>query len=115
MIGGIPLAAALVTALLGCAGLVWPAAVANVVGIEPRGALGLAEIRATYGGFFLALGVACLFTRSPMIFTVVGVAWYAAAFGRALSLAVTGTATRRDLGGVAFEAAIGVALLTARA
>jgi uncharacterized membrane protein YeaQ/YmgE (transglycosylase-associated protein family) len=46
----IPLLGAVCTLALGILGLVAPQKVADLVGVDPKGALGLSEIRATYGG-----------------------------------------------------------------
>jgi hypothetical protein len=48
---------AVVTAVLGCFGLLFPSAVSRVLGIQSDGPLGISEFRATYGGFFLCLGI----------------------------------------------------------
>jgi hypothetical protein len=74
---------ALVTALLGCLGLLFPAAVCRILGVSAQGPLGGSEARAPYGGFFLCLGIGCFVAQSPSAFTVVGAAWCAAAAARA--------------------------------
>ena len=102
---------AAVTALLGCLGLLFPSAVGRVLGIEPDRPLGVSEFRATYGGFFLCLGIGCLLAQSASAFTVVGAAWCAAALARIASFVVDGSRTRDNLAGVAFEAGIGLAML----
>lgn len=51
---------AFLTTVLGVLGAVAPARVARLVGIEPLGGFGLSEVRATYGGFFIALGGAAV-------------------------------------------------------
>ncbi len=105
---------ALVTALLGCLGLLFPAAVGRVLGIEPERPLGISEFRATYGGFFLCLGIGCLFAQSVPAFTVVGAAWCAAALTRIASFVVDGSRTWQNLAGFGFELGIGLAMLAAQ-
>ena len=101
------------TAVLGCLGLLFPSAVGRVLGLEPDKPLGISEFRATYGGFFLCLGIGCLFAQSVPVFTVVGAAWCAGALARIVSFAVDGSRTMHNLAGVGFEAGIGLAMLAA--
>ena len=105
---------ALVTAVLGFFGLLFPTAVSRVLGIQPDGPLGISEFRATYGGFFLCLGIGCFVAQSPSAFTVVGAAWCAAAAARVLSLAIDGSRSWQNVVGILFEASVGGAMLAAR-
>ncbi len=107
----LPNLGALITAGLGLMGLVRPSAAAAFTNIEPVGVIGVSEIRATYGGFFLALGLWALIAQTPATFLVVGIAWFGAAFGRAVSVFADGSNSARNLGGIAFEAAIGALLV----
>ena len=110
----LPSGGAVVTVILGCLGLRFPRAVARVLGIEPDGSLGISEFRATYGGFFLGLGLGCLVAQSVAVFTVVGSAWCAAALARIVSCVVDGSRTGSNLAGIVIEAGIGAAMLAAR-
>ena len=101
------------TAALGCLGMLFPAAVSRLLGIQPTGPLGISELRATYGGFFLCLGIGCVGTQSATVFAVVGAAWCAAAVARLLSLAVDGSRSSRNAAGIVFEASVGLAMLSA--
>jgi hypothetical protein len=105
---------ALVTAALGFVGLLFPSAVSRVLGIQPDGPLGIAEFRATYGGFFLCLGIGCFVAQSPSAFTVVGAAWCAAAAARVVCFVVDGSRSWRNVVGILFEASVGGAMLAAR-
>ena len=107
----LPSCAAVVTAMLGCLSLLFPKAAGRVLGIEPNRPLGVSEFRATYGGFFLCLGIGCLVAQSVQVFTVVGAAWCAAAFARMMSYAVDSSRTAHNLAGVGVEAGIGLAML----
>jgi hypothetical protein len=110
----LPNCGAVVTVMLGCLGLLFPRAVGRVIGIEPDGPLGISEFRATYGGFFLCLGIGCLVAQSVQVFTVVGAAWCAAALARMMSYAVDSSRTAHNLAGVGVEAGIGLAMLAAQ-
>ena len=102
---------ALVTSGLGAMALIRPSAAAAFASIRPEGLLGVSEIRATYGGLFAALGAYAILCQRPEVFAVAGVAWIGAALGRTLSVAVDRNAAPKNLGGIAFEAAIGFLLL----
>lgn len=110
----LPNCGAVVMVMLGCVGLLVPERVGRVLGIEPERPLGISEFRATYGGFFLCLGIGCLAAQSAQVFTVVGAAWCAAALARTVSCAVDGSRTGRNLAGVGIEAGIGLAMLAAQ-
>ena len=105
---------AVVTAVLGFFGLLFPSAVSRVLGIQPDGPLGISEFRATYGGFFLCLGIGCLAAQSPAAFAVAGAAWCAAAAARMLSMAIDGSRSWQNVVGILFEASVGGAMLAAR-
>jgi hypothetical protein len=102
---------ALVTTGLGALALVRPSAAAAFTSVAPQGLVGVSEIRATYGGFFAALGAAALWSQTPAVFSVVGLAWAGAALGRLLSVVVDRSTSAKNLGGVLFEGAIATLLL----
>lgn len=107
----LPNLGALITAGLGLMGLVRPSAAAALTSIQPVGLVGVSEIRATYGGFFLALGACALVMQTPAVFSVVGIAWLGTAFGRTVSVFVDGSRSPQNVGAIAFEAAIGALLV----
>jgi hypothetical protein len=100
---------------LGLAALVAPVRMLDFVGLAAAAPEGVAEVRATYGGFFFALelGAAALWlTRNATDgILVTGVAWIGAAAGRLLSLALDGRRTARNLQAVVFESCVGLAHL----
>jgi hypothetical protein len=107
----LPNCGAIIAAILGCLGLLFPSAVGRVLRVKPDGPSGISEMRATYGGFFLCLGIGCLIAQSVPVFTVVGAAWCAAAVARAASCAIDGSRTAHNLAGIGIEAGIGLAHL----
>jgi hypothetical protein len=102
---------ALITLGLGLLGLLAPRAASRIAGIEPRGRLGLSELRATYGGLFAALGAFALVAQDMVAFMGLGAAWVGAALGRAFSVVLDGSREPRNFGAILFEAGIGVLLL----
>jgi len=99
------------TLALGIWGLVAPRKVAVLVGVTPGGALGLSEIRATYGGIFIGLGAACLWFQQSEVYVAVGLAWLLAAVSRVVSIFLDQASSSKNAGGVIVEAAIGSLLV----
>lgn len=75
-------AAAVVTVVLGLMGLVFPSRAAAFTGLSAQSRTGFGEFRATYGGLFVALGLAPLVLGQPVVFGVVSVTWLGTAVGR---------------------------------
>lgn len=63
-----------------------PRRVAEWLGLGVKGPLGVSEIRATYGGLFLGLGLFCLLLGQPVLFRMLGVGWLLIALVRLLSM-----------------------------
>lgn len=102
---------AAITVLLGLLGLFLPSKAAAFVSLSTDGPIGRSEIRATYGGFFLLLGLGCLFLHTPPAFLIAGLAWLGAAGGRLFSILIDRAASSKNFGGVVFEAGIGLLLI----
>lgn len=102
---------ALVTLGLGIYGLFWPLGVAAFVGILPEGERGVSEIRATYGGLFLAMGLFAVVMQSGDVFRVVGVAWLGAAGGRCFSVVRDDSRSGANFGAIVMETVIGLSML----
>ncbi|MBW0149029.1 DUF4345 family protein [Marinobacter arenosus] len=107
----IPLLGAVCTLALGILGLVAPRQVSDLVGVAPEGALGLSEVRATYGGLFVGLGAACLWFQQSEVYVAVGVAWLLAAVFRIVSIFLDQAFSGKNVGGVIVEAGIGYLLV----
>ncbi len=106
----LPNIGAAITLALGILGLVSPASVAKLVGIQPDGVLGVSEIRATYGGLFIGLGLGCLWLQAPQAFLVAALAWLGAACARLLSVVPDRSLSAKNVGGIVLEAGIGALL-----
>jgi len=104
-------AGALITAGLGVMAVVSPASAAAFTSMSPVGKLGVSEIRATYGGFFLALGAYAMWSQHEAAFAAAGIAWAGAALGRLVSVFADRSTEPKNLGGIAFEGAIAGLLL----
>lgn len=88
------LAAASVMVLFGLSALMRPASL-EIVGVTVDSPLGTSEIRSVFGGMFVALGVACLLTRDPIVFGVVGATWLADVGVRIVSVFLDRVPARR--------------------
>lgn len=101
----------IITIILGLFGAFKPLIVAKFVGVIPDGKRGVEEIRATYGGLFIGLGLYALLAQKTAVFTVVGIGWLGAAIIRLLSIIFDKSRELKNLVGVAFEAIIGLLLV----
>lgn len=105
------LAGAAIVTLIGVAAAVRPEAVASV-GVAATSPLGRSEIRAVFGGMFVALGLACLITREPIVFAVVGAAWLADVAVRLISVFIDRVPGRDAVTVLAIGSLLGVAILS---
>jgi hypothetical protein len=94
---------------MGLLGVLAPHRAARLVSIEP---VGVSEIRATYGGLFVAMGVTCLVMQSPEAYLIAGASWIGAGLLRFPSLVLDKGSFPKALGGAAIELTIGLLLLT---
>lgn len=74
--------------LLGLIALGFPRRVGERLGLTASGPLGVSEIRATYGGFFLGLGLFCLIFGRPVLFRMLGAGWLFIAVTRLVSMVI---------------------------
>lgn len=102
-------AGALINVALGLAALLFPRRVADRLGLYLKGKLGLGEVRATYGGLFLGLGVFSLIQGNPLLFRMLGFGWLLVGLGRMLSMVIDRSMTRDNV--VAFTVEMLVAWL----
>jgi len=103
-------AAGLMT-LFGLGALVRPSSL-GMVGLAAESPLGTSEIRSVFGGMFIALGVACLLTREPIVFAVVGTAWLADVAVRVVSAIVDRVPPKQALTVLAIGGVLGASLVS---
>lgn len=108
---------------MGLGGLLNPRWAANLVRLREDKPGGFAEFRGTYGGLFFgghAVALALMLfslqaeTLGPTALGAVlacGAMWIGTGLGRVLSIAADGTSTRFNQASVAFEIALGLAIL----
>jgi hypothetical protein len=102
---------AVVVTALGLMGVFAPRVAANFVRIAPTGTTGISEVRATYGGVFLGLGLTALIVQQPTLFTAIGVGFGLAALVRLVSVWLDNSREPYNLAGIAFEGGIALLLL----
>jgi hypothetical protein len=106
--------------LLGLAGLLYPGRVMGLLGFIPANASSSAavfgEVRATYGGIFVVMGVFTLLAasdpaaqRARLLF--IGLLWLGACAGRLLSMSVDGNPGLPGWLAAVFELIVGGALM----
>lgn len=105
---------AMITTALGGLGLFAPDRAAAFTSISPVGANGRSEIRATYGGLFAAMGLACLLSQWYPVFLTVGIAWAGVGAGRVWSVAIDRNFDRKNFGAIGMELGIAGLLLAPR-
>lgn len=89
MIDILNIAAAVLTIGFGLFGLVAPRYTAAALDLVPGPSnMGLSEMRASVGGLFVALGLACLILGTPIAYAMTGIAYAGAAAGRIVSIAL---------------------------
>lgn len=76
---------AVVTLATGLLSLVKPDAVSGFIGLNPNGVRGTSEIRAIFGGLFIALGLAPFWLGVPA-YQVLGIGYLGIAAARAFSM-----------------------------
>jgi Domain of unknown function (DUF4345) len=103
-------AGAVLTVILGLLGILTPLQAGRMVGLKPLDGRGISELRATYGGLFAGMGLACLVLQTPAAYAVAACAWLGAALMRAVSMAVDRNPSWLNAGGVALELLIGTLL-----
>lgn len=102
--------AALGTAATGVLALVKPTAVYGFTGLTAVGPRGISEIRAIFGGLFIALGVAPFFFGETA-YRILGVGYLAIALVRLVSIFVDKSTAQSNLISLAIEIVFGVILI----
>lgn len=102
--------AALGTVATGLLALIKPTAVYGFTGLVAEGARGISEIRAIFGGLFIALGAAP-FVLGPGAYPVLGLAYLGIAAVRLVSIFLDHSTASSNLISLAIEVVFGVILI----
>lgn len=102
--------ASVATAATGALALVKPDAVYGFTGLTATGVRGISEIRAIFGGLFIALGVAPLFLKAPG-YKMLGIAYLAIAVARIFSMIFDKSFDNSNIISLVIEIVLGVILV----
>jgi hypothetical protein len=102
--------AALATAATGLLGFVKPSATYGFIGLNANGARGVSEIRAVFGGLFIALGAAPLFL-GPVAYQMLGIGYLAIAAARTISIVVDKSYAQSNIISLGIEIVFGIILI----
>ncbi len=102
--------ASIATAATGLMALVKPDAVYGFTGLTATGARGISEIRAIFGGLFIAMGIAPLFLRAQG-FRMLGIAYLAIAVARLFSMFFDKSFDSSNIISLVIEIVLGVILV----
>jgi hypothetical protein len=102
--------AAIATVATGAFALVKPAAIHGFTGLKAEGARGISEIRAIFGGLFIALGIAP-FIFGEVAYLVLGLGYLAIAAARLISIFFDRSKDSSNLISLGIEIVLGVILI----
>ena len=102
--------AALATAVTGLLALVKPSAAYGFTGLTANGARGVSEVRAIFGGLFIALGIVPLFFGT-VAYQMLGIGYLAIAAVRTFSIVFDKSTAQSNFISLAIEIVLGVILV----
>jgi hypothetical protein len=103
--------AAVGTVVTGLVSLFWPKSIRGFTGLNATGPRGITEIRAVFGGFFLALGITPLVVGASEMYWMLGIAYLAVAAVRAVSMLTDKSVERSNIISLAVEVVFGAVLV----
>ncbi len=104
------LIAALATIATGLLAFLKPGAVYGFIGLNADGVRGVSEIRAIFGGLFIALG-ALPFMLGPLAYQMLGFSYLAIGAARAFSIAFDKSYARSNIISLVTEIVLGIILI----
>lgn len=102
--------AALATAVTGLLALIKPSAAYGFTGLTAPGARGVSEMRAVFGGLFIALGITPLFLGETA-YVMLGIGYLAIAVARGFSIVFDKSYDRSNWISLGIEIVLGVILV----
>ena len=102
--------AALLTIATGLLAFIKPAAAYGFIGLNANGVRGVSEIRAIFGGLFIALGVSPLFL-GPIAYQMLGIGYLGIAVARSFSIVFDKSYAQSNLISLVVEIVLGVILV----
>jgi hypothetical protein len=105
------ISAAVFTIAFGLYSVIRPLAIKGFTGLDVTGARGVTEIRAVMGGTFVGLGLAPLLLAAPAAYQTLGIAYFAIAAIRTVSMFMDKSIMSSNLISVASEMILGILLV----
>jgi len=105
------IAASLATVATGLFATIAPLRAQEFIGLTVVGGRGVTEIRAIFGGLFIALGLIPLLTKEPAAYWMLGASYLAIAAVRGVSIVVDRSATQSNWISLGAELVLGVILI----
>jgi hypothetical protein len=102
---------AILTILLGAFVIIRPTAIYNFTGLSANGIRGITEIRAIFGGLFVALGAAPIILNAPAAYKMLGIVYIGIAITRIGSMVNEPCFEKSNLISLLSESIFGVLLL----
>jgi hypothetical protein len=102
---------AILTIILGIFVIIRPTAIYNFTGLSANGVRGITEIRAIFGGLFVALGAAPLMLNTPASYKMLGIVYIGIAVTRIGSMVNEPCFEKSNLISLLSESIFGVLLL----
>lgn len=102
--------AALATAATGLLALIKPDAIYGFIGRTANGVRGVSEIRAVFGGLFIALGIVPLFL-GPVAYQMLGITYLAIAAARVFSIVFDKSYAQSNIISLVIEILLGAVLV----
>ncbi|HWQ45568.1 MAG TPA: DUF4345 family protein [Longilinea sp.] len=103
--------AAIATALTGLLALLKPTSVRGFTGLFPENPRGITEVRAIFGGLFIALGVVPILLNVPAAYQMLGYGYLGIAFVRLISIFFDKSSVSSNWISLAIEIVLGIILV----
>jgi hypothetical protein len=106
------LGVAIMTVATGALALYAPKSIPGFIGLKPVGGRGITEIRAIFGGLFIALGLYPILIGGPTGYEMLGWAYLSIAVVRLVSIFLDESSSRSNWISLAVEVVFGAILLS---
>jgi len=93
----------LITIGLGVLGFIRPLAAANIVSLRPEGKLGMMELRSSFGGLYIGIGLFALISQQRLVFFALAALWAGIGLSRAAALILERAPSRMAFFNIGFE------------
>lgn len=103
--------AVLGTLLTGLLALLRPKSISKFTGLYAEGTRGITEIRAVFGGFFIALGILPIILQNSIAYQMLGIAYLIVAVIRSISMFVDQSVEQSNIVSLVVEIIFGFILI----